>query len=150
MFGVSSNLLRLPISRFDCAYRHFCANFLTISKPTYSVKPTRHFRRRPLQHHVDGCSSVANGGRLQPKGVLRQFRAAHKYQTTASDTARASEARGRYSPGSCNGLFSVGFPTGALGILTLTRPNEPAPHFPSRAGHAATGRLHCSLATFKE
>jgi hypothetical protein len=54
-----------------------------------------------------------------------------------------------YHPGSCNGLFSLGIPyRGSGGSLqpcssNLTWPNEPASHFPLRAGHTPTGKLHC-------
>jgi len=78
------------------------------------------------------------------------FRAAQNFQT-ATSIARATRGSRRISPGSCNGLFSEGFPTGVQGYSTdLTRPYEPASHFPFRAGPTATGRLHCSSATFQE
>ena len=59
-------------------------------------------------------------------------------------------AHGNKIPGSCNGLFSEGFPTEGPGENELTRPCEPASHFPLRAGPTATGRLHCSFPTFQE
>lgn len=48
------------------------------------------------------------------------------------------------------GLSSAGFPTGGSGLRpTLSPvPNEPASHFPQRAGSTATGRLHCCLCNF--
>ena len=48
------------------------------------------------------------------------------------------------------GLSSAGFPTGAQGRDQRFHlyPNEPASHFPQRAGHTATGRLHCCLCNF--
>ena len=48
------------------------------------------------------------------------------------------------------GLSSAGFPTGAQGRDQRFHlyPNEPASHFPQRAGSTATGRLHCCLCNF--
>ena len=48
------------------------------------------------------------------------------------------------------GLSSAGFPTGGSGCDQRFHlyPNEPASHFPQRAGHTATGRLHCCLCNF--
>ena len=57
--------------------------------------------------------------------------------------ARATKAHRGISPGSCNGLFSEGFPTGVRGSC-LARPYEPALHpasrFPLGAGPKATGK----------
>jgi hypothetical protein len=48
------------------------------------------------------------------------------------------------------GLSSAGFPTGGSGCNQRFHlyPNEPASHFPQRAGSTATGRLHCCLCNF--
>ncbi len=46
-------------------------------------------------------------------------------------------------------LVLCGIPYRGLGS-NLTRPSEPASHFPHWAGHTATGRLHCSSTTFQE
>jgi hypothetical protein len=57
--------------------------------------------------------------------------------------ARATKAHRGISPGSCNGLFSEGFPTGVRGTC-LARPYEPAlqpaSRFPLGAGPKATGK----------
>jgi hypothetical protein len=57
--------------------------------------------------------------------------------------ARAAKAHRELNPGSCNGLFSEGFPTGVRGSC-LARPYEPAlqpaSRFPLRAGPKATGK----------
>ncbi len=60
-------------------------------------------------------------------------RAAQKIKERPAKIARADRARGRRTPGSCNGLFSVGFPTGVSTMrktAQLVRPYEPASHFP--------------------
>jgi hypothetical protein len=74
--------------------------------------------------------------------------------------ARADKARGRSTPGSCNGLFSVGFPTGVQRCTSCATRKTLRTSFPlpsnrrslisDRAGHTATGRLHCSLLTLLE
>jgi hypothetical protein len=67
--------------------------------------------------------------------------------------ARAARARGRSTPGSCNGLFSVGFPTGVQRCTSSATRKTLRTSFPlplDRAGHTATGRLHCSLLTLLE
>ena len=55
---------------------------------------------------------------------------------------------GDKTPGSCNGLFSLGIPYSGSRGSCLTLSNEPASHFPHRAGHTATGRLHCLLTAY--
>ena len=57
--------------------------------------------------------------------------------------------------GSCNQWFCSACPLrdslqGAQGCVKRFHlyPNEPASHFPQRAGHTATGRLHCCLCNF--
>jgi hypothetical protein len=57
--------------------------------------------------------------------------------------------------GSCNQWFCSACPLrdslqGAQGCVKRFHlyPNEPASHFPQRAGYSATGRLHCCLCNF--
>ena len=69
------------------------------------------------QPAVGGCSSIG-----VPKNLIRNLRAwkAHAAQNIKerpAKYARAARARGRSTPGSCNGLFSAGFPTGVQGRL---------------------------------
>jgi hypothetical protein len=73
----------------------------------------------------------------------------------ASKNARATRARERFPFRVLQsmvlfGLSSAGFPTGGSGCDQRFHlyPNEPASHFPQRAGHTATGRLHCCLCNF--
>ena len=50
-------------------------------------------------------------------------RTAQKIKERPAKIARATRARGRSTPGSCNGLFSVGFPTGAQRCALRTSSN---------------------------
>ena len=55
-----------------------------------------------------------------------------------------------YLPGLAMACSLQGFPYRGHGVKSnnLTRPYEPASHFPHRAGHMSTGRLHCSYCNF--
>lgn len=60
-----------------------------------------------------------------------------KYQRTTSKNARADRARGRFSSGSCNGLFSPGNSLQGSGALPEPHPiQRTGLPFPSRAGPA--------------
>jgi hypothetical protein len=149
---VSSNLLRSPVSAFDRVCRRFCANPLNLSNFPLRVKRGRFTPEAAQTRCWRKCSSVANLD--LPGGESPFSEASHsaKYQRAASKTRSSLQGSRELNSGSCNGLFSAGFPTGVHGCASayLTRPNEPASHFPHRAGQTATGRLHCPSATVKE
>jgi len=54
---------------------------------------------------------------LAGKTPVQKLRAALNINERPANRARAAEARRRLPPGSCNGLFSEGFPTGVQGLL---------------------------------
>jgi hypothetical protein len=87
----------------------FCANLLKLSDFNQPVK------------------ADPNSGNLAGKltGEEAALRKNLKYQP--AKFARAAKARGRSTPGSCNGLFSLGIPYRGCGGSCLTRPNEPGP-----------------------
>ncbi len=63
---------------------------------------------------------------------ITHFALRKKIKKRPAKTARATRARGRSSPGSCNGLFSVGFPTGvqrctSCAIRSTLRTSFPLP-----------------------
>ena len=149
---LSSNLLRPAEFSLSSGLRHFCANLLNLSKFRCRVKP------RFCWNQDCNCSSTA--GRFsclfdRHKGgyfPAAEGRTAQKFQTTTSDKSpRAFRAHKRTRLlGHAMGLFSAGFPTGARGADTATS-NNPTNRLPtSHLGQAtsATGRLHCSSATF--
>ena len=80
------------ISALHSSRRHFCANLLKLSNFQLHVKANR---------------------RLPNRFPPRASRCA-KYQTTTSKMPEPIGLAGS-SPGSCNGLFSAGFPTGVQG-----------------------------------
>jgi hypothetical protein len=79
----------------------------------------------------------------------RPSRAAQNIKERPAIYARTTRVRRRLTPGSCNGLFSVGFPTGAQGHLPhLTQRTSSITLLPTsltRAGRQATGRLYCNF-----
>ena len=96
--------------------------------------------------------------KLSPWPGIQELRseASHCAQISKNDRrkrARAAKAHRGFNPGSCNGLFSEGFPTGVRGTC-LARPYEPAlqpaSQFPLGAGPKATGKQNCSSPTLKE
>jgi hypothetical protein len=78
-----------------------------------------------------------------PKG-----RVAQNIKEQPAIYARTTRVRRSLTPGSCNGLFSVGFPTGVQGHSPrLTQRTSSITLLPTslkRAGHLATGRLYCN------
>jgi hypothetical protein len=97
---VSSNLLRSPISVYKGSYRHFCANLLKLPHIDLQVNvnflPGSLFVNRLIM------------GTTQP-GNLR-FAQRKISKSDQRKITRADRARRRSSPGSCNGLFSLGIP----------------------------------------
>ena len=136
--GVSSNLMRSPFYPLFSGLRRFCANLLNLLKLRVGVNLEF---RSPGQ--LECCPADALIQKQSPGGV----RAAQSSQISSSaKSARTTRVRRRSSPGSNYGLFSAGFPTGVRGAPSAPQSdptNEPASHFPQRAGHTATGRLYC-------
>ena len=131
---------------FDRIYRRFCANFLKLSKIHLLVK----VNRRSARSRSNSLWTVVPRLQLSISQAARcrsTHRAAQNIKERPAIHARADRARGRISPGSCNGLFSVGFPTGVQGRLPHLTQRTSFPLPSDGAGHTATGRLHCSSAT---
>jgi len=89
-----------------------------------------------------GCDSRSAG-----KGKSHS-EASHsaRCQRATSKTHPSERARGSRTPGSCNGLFSVGFPTGAW--ERLTRSYELATRFLHSSSHSAVGSSTAHLCNF--
>jgi hypothetical protein len=73
------------------------------------------FARTFQTYQSPGCGSRNDSARTT---VDNSARAAQKFKHRPAKIARATRARGRSTPGSCNGLFSVGFPTGVQRCTT--------------------------------
>jgi hypothetical protein len=109
------------------ALRRFCANFLNLSNFLLYVNHLF----SSLLYRIEGLSN----SKLrviprcdEPKSVdLSPVRISSFAQRKTFKQRPASlgplRARGSFSPGSCNGLFSVGFPTGVRGLI----PTSPDP-----------------------
>jgi hypothetical protein len=121
---MSSNLMRDKPGPLYLL-RRFCANPLNISKFASVVKL---FFAAQLYPYCDFCS---HRSLLRLKVTPRQI---SKIDQRAKH--RATRAHERLTPGSCNGLFSAGFPTGVQGRLPhLTQRTcsiTLASHFPQR------------------
>ena len=125
--------------------------------PAFLREPSKHIELRYRGQAIFVVPSLIPGAismhdRADSAGRSRRA----KYQrSTSAQSARATRAHGRLTPGSCNGLFSEGFPTAVQGHLPrLTQRTcsiTCASHFPQTGQTTkATGRLYCSSATFQE
>ena len=133
-------MLRSPKTASDCDCRRFCANFLNLSDfllyvnlifvlIVYIPKPsqTRCWRSFPECGEPKTVGSQAGSDQL--------LRAAQNIKQRPVFT-RATRARERSTLGSCNGLFSAGFPTGAQG--SCFPPPDPTNQLPTSLNGQAT------------
>ncbi len=95
---------------------------------------------------------VSSQPRLPNRHPLPAHRAAQNSQTSNRQKARARSARTRgiSSPGSCNGLFSLGIPYRGSGYVLQPRlAQRTGLPFPSTGQDPmSTGKLHCSSFSF--
>ena len=148
---LSSNLLRSANFTLYSGYGHFCANLLNLSKFRCRVKPRFGGNQDRNSSSTAGRFSCLfdrhSGGQLP----AAEGRTAQKFQTTTSDNSlRAFRAHKRTRLlGHAMVFVLCGIPyRGRERLSLLIQPYELASHFPLGAGHTATGRLHCSSATF--
>jgi hypothetical protein len=81
---------------------------------------------------------------------IRKSRTAQNIKEQPANCAPAYKARRRLTPGSCNGLFSAGFPTGVQGLLPhLTQRTSlisfPLPSWGRPQGHREALLLTCNF-----
>jgi hypothetical protein len=122
---------RLGCPRTCCAHRNayfstlrrFCANLLNISNLGFLVKSISVLRSRPRKLVVGGCSSLRFRLTRPGNSPVQKLRTAQninqhpaQYAPEPLRLTEVSQPTGD-APGSCNGLFSVGFPTVAQGLL---------------------------------
>jgi hypothetical protein len=153
---VSSNLLRSANFSLFSGHRHFCANLLNLSKFRCRVKPRFRGNQDYNSSSAAGRFSCLfdrhSGGSIHPQKVAlrKNFK-----QQPALIASRISRAQEDSPPGSCNGFVLCGIPYRGWMLKSLIRPTNrlPTSLYSSlaaleRAGPKATGRLHCSSATF--
>ena len=114
---LSSNLLRSPATRCTAFTGVFARTFQTYRtlalKSSLISSRTRGRSNSPLA----ACSPCANPICLAGKTPAQKHRAALNINERPANRARAAKAHRRLPPGSCNGLFSEGFPTEVQGRL---------------------------------
>jgi hypothetical protein len=122
-------LLRTPISASQYRSRRFCANFLNLSKFHLRVKlnlySTFGISYCLLSVCFAGNSDCESSPAGKKKRPLQAVSHCAKYQTsTGAKCARAARAHRRSTPGSCNGLFSLGIPYRGSGALASPDPTN--------------------------
>ena len=147
---VSSNLLRSLKIAFHRDYQHFCANFLKLSDFQLHVKANPHLRKGPETRCWRALPRFADSRDPSGKVLPGKLRTAQNIKQLPAKYARADRARRRIFPLGNAMACSLRDSLQRFRGSCLTCPNEPASHFPHRAGHTATGRLHCSSATFQD
>jgi hypothetical protein len=149
-------LVALAKSASFSRLRHFCANFLRLSRFQSHVKVI-YFSLSGRSNSLLAVVPAERSRPLDKANLISRKSHSAKYQRSTDERPASPEPLRLtgYSPGSCNRLFSVGFPTGVQGFLT----NKPrltqrtsitlASHFPLRGrpcGHREA--LLLRLATF--
>lgn len=138
---------------------------------TFQTYRTLRFKSRLIFHVSFMCSSrcvwqlinappgnftsrLATGSQIAESQNLERLRCAKSQRTAGKTCPSPLGARGRFTPGSCNGLFSLGIPYSGSGLrhsaphlIQRTNSITSASHFP-HLGQAhpscrATGRLYC-------
>ena len=87
-------------------------------------------RIKPVNTHpLQAISSAISFDLQRVKLDRKKHHAAQNIKQQPAINARADRARGSSASGSCNGLFSAGFPTGVQGVLfaTSTDPTNQLP-----------------------
>ncbi len=120
--GVSSNLLRLPDSAFDRIHRRFCANLLKLPDFHIRVKLNRPSTGGRSNSMLAVVPRVRISTGREGKSPIPRRRATQISKIDRQKNTRAARAHRRKTPGSCNGLFSAGFPTGVSGALASPDP----------------------------
>jgi hypothetical protein len=100
---------------FESSYRCFCANLLNLSDFHLSVKlnsyPRTQLRKVPLKTCPWRSLRRTNPDFPERRKLLvRRVRTAQNIKERPDKNSRAARARRRSTPGSCNGLFSLGIP----------------------------------------
>ena len=109
-------LVALGCFAFDRFRYRFCANLLNLSNFHLLVKPNLFHRPRPLKLIVGGLFLIRESRSACWNGVLSRRVALRKISKSDRRTMRLSRLGSQeLPPGSCNGLFSAGFPTGVSG-----------------------------------
>ena len=145
---LSSNLLRcidLAFNRFGrCCLRDFLSLpdfYLTVKLCLHSLRG----RSTRCWQVLLACESQPAYRMNVPLKVVALRKISKSDQQT---TLEPLGLTGDKSPGSCNGLFSEGFPTGVQGLLPHLTQRTIFP-LPSSGRLKATGRIHCSNCNFQ-
>jgi hypothetical protein len=151
---LSSNLLRSPASRCTASTGVFARTFQTYRTSSFMSSLISSYTRGRSNSPLTVCSSRVKPICLSGKTPVQKRRAALNINERPANHARAAEARRRFPPGSCNSLFSEGFPTGVQGHLPhLTQRTSITTCFPLPSTGQANrppGGSTSHSATFKE
>lgn len=145
-------MLRSLLSRFTASSSVFSANFLSLPDFHVLVNPCLFFALRPPNSLLAVGSLPANSTVDWNLSPLKKSAPRKISMIDRAFSARATRAHRRNSPGSCNGLFSVGFPTVAQGLLprlTIRTSITTASHFPQSGQTIWSPRGLLLTATFR-
>jgi len=134
-------------------HRRFCANLLKLSNFHLHVNPNLLFvrgRANSVGGSFPDCESQT--GR-EAESSIQRFRTAQNIKQRPDERSRTAKVRRRITPGSCNGLFSLGIPYRGPGVISSPDPTNQLPN--SLFGQAqrppgGSTAAYCSTATLKE
>ena len=106
------------------------------------------FASRPLNSLLAGVPRLRSQPAHRMNVPLRVVALRKISKSDQQTTPEPLGLTGDKSPGSCNGLFSEGFPTGVQGLLPHLTQRTIFP-LPSSGRLKATGRIHCSNCNFQ-